>query len=229
VLFRLLSVSIFGQLITLGGTIAATCANQTGSPDLVDPVPYSAVTPVPIAGGTFDCGGFTFTFGDHSGVAGIAGAFKVGPSIKPVLLEVVPDVTQTRWLYQASEPFGIAQITLPNLSNSLSSNPGSFTGNPIVTEHFCTSETCPPDDFFHFPNNAPLTATPLSGDGGLPKCCQSSVFVELTFATDITNGTIHSLDTIFFTPEPISTLLLASGLLVLCGARRRCLRSRLRR
>jgi hypothetical protein len=151
--------------------------------DLVGPVP-----------GSFSCGGVGgLTFNSFVGVQYIAGAFQRMGLFTYVLLEVDPVDPAVGWSYFSSvnDPFNrLAGFVLPELNHVMS-------GSPTVTEQF---------------GSISLTATQSTGATFLLRL-GGSVDVRVQ-GSNIVGGTISGLDTIFVVePEPVSFLLMGSGLL----------------
>jgi len=186
--------------------------------------PAAPLQPVP-ASGTFTCG--TLVFSNFSsnvlngGLIGASFVVALAPTEEGVgewagayvLFEVQPASAALGWSYSVSGDSFVDQvrwISLPPLNHVTS-------GDPSVTEHFCTSSPCVTDDYLKL---GALTATPHSSGQLTHANVPGTVFVQVN-PSDITGGTISALDTIFVTPEPISLVFVGSGFVSLLLYRRR--------
>jgi hypothetical protein len=189
----------------------APCVNSTSDPTVTTGgITYDAVGPVD---SSFQCGGFLIT--NISGVADLAVSFYCNSGLGGVCfftVNVDPINAELGWSYGVGwtptgpTVFAVDQVILPPLNHVTS-------GSPSVTEHVCTGP-CNGNDGFLTVGTDSSVATGLFPGG---------MFADVAvFPGDIKGGAISGLDTIFVTPEPVSGILLASGLfgLVLCRRKR---------
>ncbi len=203
----------------LGGVFAGPVDNCGASQSfLLQPVPVS---------GTLTCGLFSFSNFSSNILTGglVAASYTIQPHrpdgdptpTEYLVFDVQPSSPASGWSYEVGMASQFGWIALSGFDTPIS-------GSPTVTEHFCKSTPCTQDNVLAVGSlTESLTGPPQPGaENGYYGVLQpppSFIFVQVN-SSDITGGTISGLKTTFVTPEPLSALLVCSGLFLLIASRR---------